>query len=179
MNAPIEIWHADLDELAATRAELSDNLDAGESACATRLVRPLDRARFCIGRGWLRELLSQRLGQRASQIAIAYGAWGKPFAPDFPDWHFNVAHSNSIIIVAIARGRKIGVDIERVREGAIISSALAPAERLNNDADFLQLWTFKEAFLKARGDGLTVAPADVDTSDWRRGCLLRDEISGA
>lgn len=82
-------------------------------------------------------------------------------------------------IVAIARGRKVGVDIERGRAGAIVVGALAPAERAESDEEFLQMWTRKEAFLKARGDGLTFAPADMDASHWRRGCLLRDEISGA
>ena len=179
MSAPIEIWRADLDELFATRADLLDNLNAHETARAARLVRPIDRARFSIGRGWLRELLSQRLAHAAPQIAIEYGARGKPFAPDFPDWHWSVSHSSHVAIVAIARGRKIGVDIERVRPNAIVAGALAPGERAANDEEFLQLWTLKEAFLKARGDGWIIAPADIDVSHWRRGCLLRDEVSGA
>ena len=115
----------------------------------------------------------------ARQIAIEYGARGKPFAPDFPDWHFNVAHSSHVAIIAIVRGRAVGVDIERVRPNAIVPNALAPGERAANDEEFLQLWTLKEAFLKARGDGLRLAPAGINVSHWRRGCLSRDEVSGA
>ncbi len=55
--------------------------------------------------------------------------------------------------------------------------ALEP-EHAETDAEFLQLWTFKEALLKARGDGLTFAPADVDVSDLGRGCYVRDVCSG-
>ena len=178
MSAPIEIWRADLDELLARRAGLIENLEAHELARAARLAKPLDGARFGVGRGYLRELLAQRLSCAAPQIAIEYGARGKPFAPDFLDWHWSVSHSGPMIIIAIARGREVGVDIERVRSSAIVSAALAPAERAANEAEFLRLWTRKEAFLKARGDGWSVAPADIDASDWRRGCLLRDEISG-
>lgn len=179
MSAVIEIWRANLDELAVQRADLIENLDARENARAARFAKPLDGSRFRVGRGYLRERLAPHLSCAARQIAIEYGAWGKPFAPDFPDWQWSVSHSGPVLIIAIARGRAIGVDIERVRPNAVISHALAPAERAENDAQFLQLWTLKEAFLKARGDGWSIAPADIDASHWRRGCCVRDARSGA
>lgn len=161
----ITLWRADLDQ----RADLCHYLSPSEQERADRFARPLDRARYCNGRALLRWLLAQRLDQPAARIRIARAPGGKPFLPDFPDFHFNLAHSGPHALFALSPGRAVGVDIERLRPNALARAALAPAETAATNREFLQLWTLKEAVLKAEGGGLTVAPNTLDVSNWKSG----------
>ncbi|MGH2369197.1 MAG: 4'-phosphopantetheinyl transferase family protein, partial [Chloroflexota bacterium] len=85
------------------------------------------------------------------------------------DVRFNVSHSAELAIVAVARGRDVGVDVERLRgdleveqlaaryfstEEAAAIRAAPPAVRHRR---FFACWTRKEAFVKARGQGLSLA----------------------
>lgn len=93
-------------------------------------------------------------------------AYGKPFAPAFPDLHFNLSHAGPHLLLAFARGQSVGIDLERsdrrlsidgiagrffAEREARALAALAPAQRREA---FLRLWTRKEAVLKAIGHGL-------------------------
>jgi 4'-phosphopantetheinyl transferase len=82
---------------------------------------------------------------------------GKPFFEDYPDFHFNVSHSEDLIAVAVSK-RPVGVDIEILRD-----VNLEIAERFfskketrttQTSRDFLYVWTRKEALLKKTGEGL-------------------------
>jgi 4'-phosphopantetheinyl transferase len=98
---------------------------------------------------------------------IERGAQGKPFAPALPDLHFNLSHAGADVLLALARCEPLGVDLERIdRRVAIDAIAqrhfasaeaaalaeLAPARRREA---FIDLWTRKEAVLKAIGAGLS------------------------
>ena len=179
---PIALHRANLDALAAahpaTLEVAREVLSAPERARAARLNHPLHRARFIAGRRWLRELLAQNLDQPAAQIRLASAPAGKPYLPDFPDLHFSLAHSGPHALLALSRSRRVGVDIELVRAHAIARAALAPRECAHNDREFLQLWTLKEAVLKAEGCGLSAAPADLDVSQWPDKLQRRDAATG-
>lgn len=131
----------------------------------------------------LSRVLGARLGLRSEQLVfdrrcLTCGAPdGKPRLrhPEAPD--FNVSHSESVAILAVA-SRPVGVDIERMRkvnEAALAARYFAPAERaalhrLQGDARrtlFFELWTRKEAAAKATGDG------------YRHGYFLKRDYSGA
>ena len=98
---------------------------------------------------------------------IERGPQGKPFAPMLPDLHFNLSHAGADVLLAFARVEPVGVDLERVDRRveveAIAERHFAPAEaaalaRLapgRRREAFLDLWTRKEAVLKAVGAGLS------------------------
>lgn len=98
---------------------------------------------------------------------IERGAQGKPFAPALPDLHFNLSHAGADVLLAFARAEPLGVDLERsdrrVAIDAIAQRHFAAAEagvlaRLAPErrrGAFLDLWTRKEAVLKAIGAGLS------------------------
>lgn len=88
---------------------------------------------------------------------------------------FNAAHGGGLVLVAVARGREVGVDVEPLDRGPWLSlpgHVLTPAELRSldglggkaHDAAFLRLWSRKEAVLKAAGVGLAVDPGLVAVS---------------
>lgn len=166
----VDLWHFRLDvpeeEVELARAILSED----EIARSARFVRPRDRNRFAVARGRLRMILGAELGIRAASVAFRYGVRGKPeLAPplDRGGLRFSLSHSADRALVATTRNRAIGCDLEAlrdVRSGQDLARRIfAPQEfevlaRLEGEAwqrAFFRCWTLKEAWLKARGDGLT------------------------
>lgn len=137
-------------------------------ARAERFRSPTDARRFVAGRGILRAILGRYLGRDPSTLSFRYDASGKPsLAPDGGETRcrFNVSHSNALALYAIAWEREVGVDVEYVRPGSnegiaerffapreVASLGQFPADR--RDRAFFACWTRKEAYLKARGQGL-------------------------
>lgn len=106
--------------------------------------------------------------------AIERGAHGKPFVANLPWLDFNLSHSGSRALLAFARGQPLGIDLEQ-RERALSYIELArrffsPAEAMALERlpstrlgpAFLDLWTHKEAVLKALGAGLQFGLARVE-----------------
>jgi 4'-phosphopantetheinyl transferase len=169
----VHVWSGDLDILdAAHRNVLSD--DELERATSFRFAR--DRARFVAARTLLRTLLASYADCHARSIRFAYGPFGKPTLPDFPRLRFNLAHSENCVVVAVTRGREVGVDVELLRDVVdctlVARHFFAPAEietltmqpAGEQPHAFLRCWTRKEAFIKARGDGLSLPLADFEVS---------------
>jgi 4'-phosphopantetheinyl transferase len=180
----VHVWRASSDLGAATVGRLARTLSPDERARADRFRLDRDRDRFIAGRGVLRALLARYLARPPAGIRLRYGARGKPalaaepdgVEPDAPDVRFNLSHADGLVLYAVARGREIGVDVERVvphlatarmvercltdREGALVRG-LDPAEQ---PAAFFGCWTRKEAYLKGLGLGLALPPRHVEVS---------------
>ncbi len=125
----------------------------------------------------LRTLLARYTGQEPSRIEFRYNHWGKPFLhPESGvDYlQFNLSHSHGIVLYALARGRKVGIDVEYVRQDLPLEDLARELFSPRQMADFLVLqpdmqpgvfhacWTRKEAYLKARGEGLSLSLAHFD-----------------
>lgn len=132
-----------------------------------------DRLMFALGRLMARTLVGRALGVDPESWSWREGPHGRPEIdqPD-SDLHFNLSHSAGLVICAIARGRAVGVDVEdlsrRAPDWALVERYCSPAEaddiRTHGDRwrdRFLTYWTLKEAYLKARGLGISVALADI------------------
>jgi 4'-phosphopantetheinyl transferase len=141
-------------------------LDADERDRAAGLVHTPDRRRFIAAHGLMRIVLGRMLDQPPDGVRLERDAHGKPrLAGRSPDVRFNLSHSAGVGLLAVARGREVGVDIERQGtiaplrfSGRFFSAAehdalarLAPVDRL---AAFYRCWTRKESFVKALGRGL-------------------------
>ena len=168
-DAALRVWHAVLDVDPPLVQQLAATLSTDEHERAARFYFERDRRRYLVGRGFLRSVLGSVLSVEPSRIGFRYGDRGKPFlAPEF-DRHlfFNLAHSNEHVMVAVAEGGEVGIDIEAIRPLAdplAIASryfsateraalqGLTPAECLTA---FFQCWTRKEAYIKALGEGLS------------------------
>jgi 4'-phosphopantetheinyl transferase len=162
----------DLGRAAAIEASLRCFLSADEIERATRFHRSADRSRFVATRGWLRVTLARALATTPERVSFSYGARGKPrLAGAFAEaaLSFNVSHSGDYALIGLAAGQAIGVDIEQLRPMPDFESiaagyfsanetraiqALAAPDRLRG---FFRCWARKEAFMKATGEGMSIA----------------------
>lgn len=147
-------------------ARLEAGLGERELEIAGRLTRPELRRRYVVAHGALRELLGGRLGVPAQSIDIAADPGGKPRLADGA-LRFNLSHSGELAVIAVAANREVGVDVERLRPlgragvaatrffTVAEASGLEAVEASRRDAELLALWSAKEAYGKARGDGLS------------------------
>lgn len=119
----------------------------------------------------LRKVLSAYLGEAPEEIELVAGEHGKPRLAEAPErLSFNLSHSGRLALVAVARDREVGVDVERVKPErdllALAERALAPeqAAAVREAAEperprlFYELWTRHEARLKCLGVGLAAGP---------------------
>ena len=175
----VHVWRAALDVAPPRVARLGGSLSEEERARAARFHFERDRVRFTVARGVLRGLLGGYLGVAPSTLVFDYGAHGKPrLATAMParDLRFNVSHSAGVALYAITRGREVGVDVEGHRPdfatAEIAERFFSLAERRALSAlpverrcdAFFACWTRKEAYIKARGLGLSLALDGFDVS---------------
>jgi len=159
------IWLADLDA-ADSGDDALGILSEDERARAGRFVFDVHRRRFIVCRAWLRARLAERLGCGAASLRFEYGPVGKPALAGGEPLRFNVSHSDRYALLAMAEGAEIGVDIERLRPlsdmNALAERVFSAAERAalaavaadRREEAFFAGWTRKEAYLKARGEGI-------------------------
>lgn len=165
----VHVWRVSLSVSRERMALLARTLSPDELLRARRFRSARDARRFVVARGVLRLLLGHYAGREPRSIAFRYGHAGKPgLAASAGDARlgFNLAHSGSCALVAVARRRRVGIDLEAVRElpelDGIVQRhfsaregrelrALAPDRRREA---FFRGWARKEAVAKAVGDGL-------------------------
>lgn len=168
-GAEVHVWAAPLELPEVRLAAIAATLSPDEQARAARFHFVRDRGRFIAGRGFLRALLGRYLQAEPSQLKFTYSPRGKPSltAPADQDLHFNLAHSDGLALLAVTRACPVGVDVERInplrdaegiterffstRESAALKAL--PADQ--KPVAFFNLWTRKEAWLKATGDGIS------------------------
>jgi 4'-phosphopantetheinyl transferase len=182
----IHVWLAHLDGQDGRAAACSQLLSPDERLRADRFRFDRDRRRFVVCRGLLRTVLGRELRRPPEDIEFTYGPYGKP-AVAADDLTFNVSHSDDYALFAVGRGGQMGVDIEHIREvpdlDRLAESAFSAAERATfatlpsseRVAAFYNGWTRKEAYIKARGEGLTrpLDAFDVTLAPGERARLVR------
>ena len=170
-EAEVHVWRVSLEQPSADVDQHSLALNQDERKRAGRFVFERDRRRFAVTRGVLRAILGRYLRVAPSAIDLVYNSHGKPALRDGStdcDLRFNVSHASELALIAITLGREVGVDIERVRKKfaseQVAASFFSPAEvaalralpAARRCVGFFNCWTRKEAYVKARGRGLSL-----------------------
>lgn len=167
----VHLWRIALTVDAHALSRRASCLSLDERARAARYRFERDRHRFVAGRVALRTVVAAYLHVPPADVRFRYGAEGKPEVEAGPG--FNLAHSEDLALCALAATPHIGVDLERIRplpdEASLAKRILDPLElatwRTLEACDwteaFFRAWTRKEAYLKARGEGLTREPCTV------------------
>lgn len=173
----IHVWCADRATQAFPLESFAALLSTEEQQRAARFRFATDQEQFLIARALLRILLGRYLQQPPAALHFGYGAQGKPWLLDESDLRFNVAHSGDLILYAVRKEREVGIDVEWMRTEPsyemIAEQFFAPAEVAALRAVplaaqpqvFFNIWTRKEAFIKARGEGLSF-PLDAFAVSW-------------
>ena len=142
-------------------------LSFDERERSKRFVRQADRQRFVLTRVLVRGLVGRCLNRPRQDLQFGTTQRGRPMCVDAGDLDFNVTHTRELIVVAIGIGARLGVDIEnQVRPAPMNIASGLFAERenaallalppLQRSRQFYTLWTLKESFAKAQGDGLAL-----------------------
>jgi 4'-phosphopantetheinyl transferase len=167
----VHVWRIGLTQPDQVIQRYRKLLAANEIERADRFYFVRDRNRFTVARGVLRQLLGTYLNLDPREVGFVYGPQGKPDLAEpqsSSGIRFNLSHSGEIALLAISLNRDLGVDVEQIRAdfatGEIATRFFSPEECLkletippNQSADaFFNCWTRKEAYIKARGKGLSI-----------------------
>jgi 4'-phosphopantetheinyl transferase len=168
-NPVVHVWATNLDLSASALQSFANTLSPNESERASRFHFERDRNRYIAGRGLLRTVLGKYLQLSPVEVPLVYGPNGKPLlqtAGSRTTIHFNLAHSQNLALLAVTNAGQIGIDVEAVRPlsdahelvdrffSTHESAAFESVPEAQKPAAFFNLWTRKEAWLKATGEGI-------------------------
>lgn len=159
----IHLWKITIGDSLHKMDRMGHILSPEEKARASRYHQQKDKTRFTIGKGMLRQILSFYMACPPAEIEFSTGINNKPYVHHHVPLEFNVSYSGNLILVGVAL-EDIGVDIEYVNpefdytllldncfmEQEIRTITTSPTPR----QQFFELWTRKEALLKATALGL-------------------------
>jgi 4'-phosphopantetheinyl transferase len=166
----VHVWRVCLDDSALFLERLISILSIDEINRTNRYCFLADRNHFIVARGVLRIILGSYLNMKPDKLRFSYSPYNKPLLSDQLAGHvlnFNVSHSHGLGLCAVTRGRELGVDLEKIcpvfineqiPEHFFSPQEVAKLRALPNSLQekaFFNCWTRKEAFLNAKGGGLS------------------------
>jgi len=164
----VHVWRVRLD--APWSWTFDEALSLDDRTRADRFKFKSDRRKFCVARASLRLILGRYLQTKPGGLQLETNEFGKPFLADqerSQGIRFNLSHSNELALIAITRDREVGIDVEFMRSEFVSDEVAAhffsrveveqfrsvPAKMRTES--FFNCWTRKEAYIKARGEGLS------------------------
>lgn len=180
---------------------MRDHLDHEELRRAERFHFRRDRELFIMAHGMLRVILGGYLAISPAHLQFIHGHYGKPELDPrccLNKLSFNLSHSGGLALLAVTSGARVGIDVEHVRLDLAYEEiaarffspceiamfrALPPEKR---PEAFFHVWTRKEAYVKARGHGLSypldrftvsLDPVNAHLLDVAEGPLEREQWS--
>ncbi|PSM16439.1 MULTISPECIES: 4'-phosphopantetheinyl transferase family protein [Nitratireductor] len=181
----IDLWYVPLDDFSpAEQADCLQLLSHDERQRHGSFKAESARQQYLAARGLVRTSLSRYRDIAPKDWRFATNRHGRPYIADchgVSDLHFSLSHTHGMVVCAVGGVAELGVDVEhRARMGPVddlAKSVLAPPEQVRFDAlaadrrgaFFFTLWTLKEAYLKARGLGMSLPVEGVwfDVDDVR------------
>jgi len=175
----VHVWRASLAVDPSALRRLKSMLAQNELERAERFIFDPDRDHFIAARGILRDVLGRYLQCAPQTIDFVYGTRGKPAISSAGSRHplcFNLSHSQGLAVIGIARERELGIDVEMIRpdfaseeiaERYFSAKEIADLNKLPTEQrtdGFFLCWTRKEAYIKAKGDGLHIPLDSFDVS---------------
>ncbi|MBV8162987.1 MAG: 4'-phosphopantetheinyl transferase superfamily protein [Candidatus Eremiobacteraeota bacterium] len=186
----VHLWRLDLDALSEDQAEVDVTLSPDERERAERFRSAIDRRRWGAGRAALRRILSIYAGEQPSSIRFQYNEYGKPSLATANDALplFNFSRAGGLALCATARCNALGIDVVRTDASTYESlrrycsseerSALEKVAAGDRQSAVIQLFAYKEAYLKARGIGFSLEPDEVVIGDFLSGHAQLVRVTG-
>jgi 4'-phosphopantetheinyl transferase len=177
------VWFCDLDQRQQIKEDWRSMLSTEEVARVMRLKGTVERRRSVNRFVFVRQVLGNLAGIMPEKLKYYCGDSGKPELACFgvvngeqpAMLHFNIAHTENVLAMAVSLGHKVGIDIEVVMsdldffEIAKTCCAKEDLEILYSlpknkvPAAFYRLWTCKEAIAKMDGCGITYGFTKLST----------------
>jgi len=174
---PVQIFQIRLDQTEAEVFAYRQWLSLAEQERAAKFLSANKTREFTITRGTLKMILAEILDEDISQVSITHEKNGRPcLASNKYDTRFSVSHSCDRAMIAVTRGREIGIDLEKIRadidHDKLSRRYFSPAEyaalQLCDESTrlraFFAVWTRKEAIVKAHGKGIALGLNQFDVS---------------
>jgi len=174
ISATIDLWLVSYRQINDSQLvqRLEQLLNAEERQRRARFLHAEDQHRFLLTRATVRTVLSGYAPVEPQDWLFTANAHGRPaianLHPQASGLCFNLSHTRGLIVLGVCRDRELGVDVENIRERTPTpgiaerffapqeSAALASLpEELRHDR-FFAYWTLKEAYIKARGRGMSI-----------------------
>ena len=173
----VHLWKKTLDASLDEVERCYEVLCPQERARAQRFLVERPRRAFILTRGTLRLLLGKYLDRAPRALSFRYTRFGKPLMNEGNELRFNVSHTDGMALLAFVRGSELGVDVEKIRPVQsmkdLANRFFSVSERQNLDeleskddlqAAFFRCWTRKEAYIKGKGEGLSIPLHHFDVS---------------
>ena len=175
----VHIWRASFYQLTPYLSQFEALLSSDERSRAQRYKFEENRSEYTLARGLLRNLLGLYQNADPLRLRFVYNPYGKPSLVGGAGQlgvSFNVSHSHGIVLYAFSRNRELGIDLERIRpeaaQGGVAErffsqrevSTLRSLPEYAQPLGFFNCWTRKEAYIKARGEGLSIPLNQFDVS---------------
>ena len=175
----VHVWRAGLDMNTSKLHGLFQILSQEERERSARFRFQKDRDCFIAAHGLLRVILGRYLSVEPEQLRFCTNDFGKPSlcpSSEFELIRFNMSHSEKFCLYAFSGGREVGIDLEFIRPLGNIneiakqffsSQEVETLPSLSRDRQtnaFYNCWTRKEAYIKARGEGLSIPLDQFDVS---------------
>jgi 4'-phosphopantetheinyl transferase len=172
----VHVWCRSLAADPTTLERAGKVLSDQERERAARYRVEHARNAFALTRSALRLLLASYLDQSPQAVRFQIAEYGKPLLDPTRDLHFNVSHTEGLALLVFANKRKVGVDVEKIRSQP---DALRLAHRFFSETErrqlenvptrelngaFFRCWSRKEAYIKARGEGLALPLHEFDVA---------------
>jgi len=186
----VQVWQAVVSADETKLPTFVRELSLEEQRRAQQIKHAETRRQFIFARSWLRKVLGASLDLPPADLVFAVQSRGKPFlklSPQNCDLRFNLSHSGNLVVLALAQGREVGIDIELIKPPENLTELAArvfsPAELAGwqtlpvarQPAAFFSNWTRKEAWLKCTGQGLidNMSAIEIFAEDKMNPRLLR------
>lgn len=203
----IDVWYCFTADprLEDYQSQYEDILSDGERDQYEQFSEGDQRQEYLVGRALLRSVLAQYCHVQPQALAFGVNKFGKPelLRPAAPALQFNAAHTHGLTVCVVGNHYPVGIDTEyhsdsasllKVAEDYFSSLELQALNEHSRDedklTDFFRYWTLKEAYLKARGEGLSIPLHDFsvvleehgfkeflgpDAQDWDFRLLLHNQ----
>jgi 4'-phosphopantetheinyl transferase len=170
----IHLWLAFYDRITDERLHCTyrELLDRAEREQESRFYFRRDRRRYLVTRALVRTVLSRYVSIDPADWIFRTNPYGRPEVsnPEAQGAHlsFNISHTHSLIVLGVRWRGALGVDVENIRArdasldlakhffAPVEAAALAAIPHCQQQYRFFEYWTFKEAYIKARGMGLSL-----------------------
>ncbi|HAY32774.1 MAG TPA: 4'-phosphopantetheinyl transferase superfamily protein [Ignavibacteria bacterium] len=172
----IHIYRINISDYNGSLLNLKKIMSEDETKKADRFKFTKDSQSYITCRSLLRNILSEYTNINPDEINFSCNESGKPYIEN-SEIQFNLSHSGDRCVIAVSLISETGVDIEKVRD---IEDLTKIAERYFSETEifylkkfqgneladnFFRIWTLKEAFIKATGEGLSFPLKDFSVTD--------------